>query len=370
MGQEKSKYIALVDKYKSLIDSGHYAQSKLPSTRQMAKENQVSIITARRCLVELFNAGLVYTKEGVGTFATDKNKLKLAPILNEIGLIGYRPSSAKSESNYASIYRALHEIAEQRKIHITEISIADIRKYDDPNQFFKSNGIQGNIIFGIINEPFIKSIYEYIPTVLLDSWLPSIQTDSILVDNVSLTYQLTKHLIQLDHKRIAFIGAERNDSINKTRVVDPDTFEKFAGYTMALEESNISLVNELVFPTYSLDTNENELFESLFNLEQIPTAIICCNNNFANKLLKYCEAKNISVPNDLSITTFTMNPKYLNNFITCAYISPVDFAQKALDCLNNQVCHLFNSKSKISVQGKIIKNQSTTQVNISKGALK
>lgn len=359
MGSEKSKYGLLFDKYKSLIIKGNLAHSKLPSTRIMAKENQVSIITARRCLTELFNEGLVYTKEGVGTFVADLKKITPIDSLKEISLLGYRPSKINSQSNYACIYRALYELAEANNIHINEVSITDISKYDDPQQFFNSNGLQGNLIFGLINEPFIQSIYKTLPTVLIDSWIPTIQTDSIVVDNMSLTYQLTKYLIQLGHKQIAFIGAERTDHINKIRQVDPDTFEKFAGYTMALEENNFPLINELVFSSYSIQTNEKELIENLLNSKPKPTALICCNDNFANRVLAYCQTKNISVPNDLSLATFTMNPTNLNSFLTCAYISPKEFAQKALDCLKNQVCNKINTGSKISIQGQIIKNRSS-----------
>src|ERR1700731_4718928 len=76
-----------------------------------------------------------------------------------------------------------------------------------------------------------------IPIVLVNNQHPGEFVNSILIENVKASAEITNHLIQLGHKRIAYLG-DRNGYQSDT--------ERFAGYRQALERAGLLFVPERV----------------------------------------------------------------------------------------------------------------------------
>ncbi len=69
-------YIQLVEQIKISIISGEIASGeRLPSVREWALKYKVNPNTMQKALVELENAGLVFTERTNGKFVTENNKL-------------------------------------------------------------------------------------------------------------------------------------------------------------------------------------------------------------------------------------------------------------------------------------------------------
>lgn len=69
-------YIQLVEQIKISIISGEIASGeRLPSVREWAMKYKVNPNTMQKALVELENAGLVYTERTNGKFVTENNEL-------------------------------------------------------------------------------------------------------------------------------------------------------------------------------------------------------------------------------------------------------------------------------------------------------
>ena len=65
-------YEQIVDGIKREVSEGRLAPgTELPSFRQLAADLLVSIITVKRAYEELERSGLVYRKQGLGTFVAD-----------------------------------------------------------------------------------------------------------------------------------------------------------------------------------------------------------------------------------------------------------------------------------------------------------
>lgn len=69
----KPLYQQIIDQVHNLILSGRLPpEAPLPSVRKLAQELAVSVITTRRAYDELEQAGLIYTRPGMGSFVVQQ----------------------------------------------------------------------------------------------------------------------------------------------------------------------------------------------------------------------------------------------------------------------------------------------------------
>mgnify|MGYP001055495303 CR=1 FL=1 len=69
----KPLYQQIIDQVHNLILSGRLPpEAPLPSVRKLAQELAVSVITTRRAYDELEQAGLIYTRPGMGSFVVQR----------------------------------------------------------------------------------------------------------------------------------------------------------------------------------------------------------------------------------------------------------------------------------------------------------
>ena len=109
-------YEQLMDQIKEdIVKGGYRGGEKLPSEIQLAKQNQVSVITARKAINELVAQGLVEKRQGKGTFVAtpkidrDYSKiLSFSEVCREQGLTpGSRTLTQRLEKPPEKIQKAL-----------------------------------------------------------------------------------------------------------------------------------------------------------------------------------------------------------------------------------------------------------------------
>jgi LacI family transcriptional regulator len=122
---------------------------------------------------------------------------------------------------------------------------------------------------------------------------------SVYVDDRDAAYDITEHMIQLGHTRIAFLwGGKQHRS----------SPERFKGYESALQEYGIELDKRLVVPgDYSFDDGFRGA-RKLLALKEPPTAIFGSNDEIAAGVLAAARAAGLNVPYDLSIAGFEDSP--------------------------------------------------------------
>ncbi len=105
----------------------------------------------------------------------------------------------------------------------------------------------------------------------------------------------TQHLIDLGHKRIAFVDSSSrygNDS-------------KRNGYQKALKKAGIEFDPNIIFtPERHALRSGYQAAQILLEAHQNLTSIFCANDSLALGVMKYCLDKNISIPDQLSLVGF------------------------------------------------------------------
>lgn len=73
--------------------------------------------------------------------------------------------------------------------------------------FLENLSVDGILILSHITTPYVQAVLDTgIPAVLIDHHHPSLQADSILTNNRFSAYEGVRHLIELGHKDIGFMG--------------------------------------------------------------------------------------------------------------------------------------------------------------------
>jgi DNA-binding LacI/PurR family transcriptional regulator len=118
---------------------------------------------------------------------------------------------------------------------------------------------------------------------------------SVMIENVEASRQATQHLIDLGHRRIAYLGDQFG--------YQSDT-ERFAGYRQALEQAALPFLPELVVHGDGKPEGGVKAMEFLLGLPQAPTAVFCYNDMSALGALRCIHDSGLRVPADISLVGF------------------------------------------------------------------
>jgi GntR family transcriptional regulator of arabinose operon len=82
-------YQTVRDTIRAAIDTGMFAPGEqIPSTKDLAEQMSVSLVTAHRALQELVSAGVLHRAQGKGTFVQPHyHERKLAPVQTRVALV-------------------------------------------------------------------------------------------------------------------------------------------------------------------------------------------------------------------------------------------------------------------------------------------
>ncbi|MEA3344851.1 MAG: substrate-binding domain-containing protein [Chloroflexota bacterium] len=165
-----------------------------------------------------------------------------------------------------------------------------------------------------------------IPYVVVDRRVEGMDTDLVIGDSVGGAYELTKHLIELGHRRIGIIAGPEQVSTAEDRL---------AGYLKALEEFDIP-VDEALIKRGKFDQGSGyELTKELLELETRPTALFAGNNFIAIGALTALRERGIEVPDEMALVTFDEIPQLsaVYPFLTVAAQPAYDMGTIATELL-------------------------------------
>jgi LacI family transcriptional regulator len=134
-----------------------------------------------------------------------------------------------------------------------------------------------------------------VPTVSVASGMPTEDMLAIRIDDRGAALTMVRHIMALGHRRIGFITGNPNLSASERRQ---------EGYAAALEESGITVDEELI--AHGLYTYRSGLdaAERLLDLPDPPTAIFSSNDDMAAATVAVAHRRGLDVPGDLTVCGF------------------------------------------------------------------
>jgi len=124
-------------------------------------------------------------------------------------------------------------------------------------------------------------------------------TLDICIDNKAAAYDMTRHLIDLGHRRIAFIQGPPDHG---------DAIARLAGFKAAMADAGIPVEDELLLPGGFDFSHGIAAGERLFAIAPLPTAAFACNDEVAAAVVATAHRLGRRIPEDISLTGFDDSP--------------------------------------------------------------
>lgn len=122
---------------------------------------------------------------------------------------------------------------------------------------------------------------------------------SVGTDDRHAAYDLTRHLVDLGHRRIGFIEGNPRHRASARRL---------QGFRDCLADHGIAADEALVAPGDFSFRSGLDAAEQLLGLDTPPTAIFACNDDMAAAAITVAHQRKLNVPGDISICGFDDTP--------------------------------------------------------------
>lgn len=194
---------------------------------------------------------------------------------------------------------------------------------------------------------------ESLPFVVLNRRIAKANVSYVTVDNVSSAQIAVKHLIELGHKRIAYIGSPTVTTANDDRLM---------GYKKTLKEAGITVKKEW-YKSVSLQAGQAaKAMKELLELSQPPTAVYTIFDTFALECLEAIRSKGLRVPEDIALIgndnlrlSLTTNPP-----LTTVNPPLVQIGKEAMQGLLARIADEEMAPTRLELPATLIVRQSTT----------
>lgn len=164
-------------------------------------------------------------------------------------------------------------------------------------RLFAEQGVRGVLItpMGTTRERLRQLKSLGIPSVLLDS--KSSRHASVGVDNVSGARQAVRHLLEMGHRRIAFINGP--DKLQQARHRLKGAMEAVTAF--GFDPAQVLIV--ITLPAMTADDGQRGLSDAL-GATPPPTAVFCINDVVALGAMRELRRRGLAIPQDMAVVGY------------------------------------------------------------------
>ncbi len=171
---------------------------------------------------------------------------------------------------------------------------------------------------GTLQGIIVLNVYDYdllcmlnglkIQKIFLDmvSSLPedTLSGDLFLLEGKSSVSKITESIIKKGCTEIGFIG-----DIEYART----NYERYEGYLSAMNRHKLTVKKEYnLIHSIGIYTYAEEIKEFLSNLKQMPQAFVCASDFVAHFVIKYLNANNYNIPEDILVSGYDGTTEYID----------------------------------------------------------
>ncbi|MCD4824919.1 MAG: GntR family transcriptional regulator [Phycisphaerae bacterium] len=296
-------YAQLRDILNHRIRSGDIRPNqRVPSERKLAEQYGVSRITAKQAIQELEQSGTIYRVSGKGTYVSELNESRVRQA-RERKLIGVLVKNI-APFFFGQILTGIEDAVRPDDYSVlfgkTEYNLQKTLKYVET---FAAKHVAGVVFEPITtatpqdNAEIIGALRSCgIPFVLIDRPLPDEACDVVITDNRDKARQITEHLIQLGHKRIAFVYDRLCYTIE----------ERLAGYLDAHKAASLPVDKSFIYAVGDISPYAEQFpeLDDLFIGSSRPTAIFADNVEWAMAVMGQARRLGLAIPGDVAVVSY------------------------------------------------------------------
>jgi GntR family transcriptional regulator, arabinose operon transcriptional repressor len=297
---EKPKYQQLKDYIIEKIKTGQVSiGEKIYSENELAESFNMSRNTVRQSIGELVNEGWLYRVQGKGTFVnripgTKNNAPKTIAVVTTCLSNYIFPSlirgidSIFSTSGYSMILSCTYDNHEKERICLENLLNQNIAGLIvEPTKSALANP----------NIDLYKRFTEQgIPILFIQGSYKELDYSYIVEDDMNAAYLAANHLIGLGHRMIGGIF----------KMDDVQSHYRLSGFQTAHLDAGLQISDSMIywFETDSTDTKFKSTESNLKKLLSNCTALVCCSNEIALKVMDILRDKDLKIPENISLVSF------------------------------------------------------------------
>lgn len=194
-----------------------------------------------------------------------------------------------------------------------------------------SNKVDGAIVLGRYQKGIIEFIKENIPHIVYAGLnFSNGGFDEVICDAYRSACLAMKHLIDLGHTKIAFLG-----SIPQTQRMNVVNEHRFNGYVGTMKKNSIEVDKTLIRNIF-LSTEEGyKAMKSILTKGNIPTAVFCANDVTAIGAMRAIHEVGYKIPDEISIIAIDdiEISEYLKPALTTIHVPKMDLGKIAVKIL-------------------------------------
>jgi LacI family transcriptional regulator len=272
-------------------------------------------------------------------------------VVNAMDELGYRPNSiaqalASSRSNCVGVlvselhgpfYGAMLSTIERTlrgagKLAIFTAGHSDAAREKEGMQFLMGRNCDAMILHvEALSDEYLRECREsMIPFVVVNRDVAGMSDRCISLNNERGGYLATRLLLQLGHRRIAYVSGPLAWS---------DARERLEGHNRALAEQGIEPDPALLFEGDYQESGGCRALQTLLDKEVQFTAVVCANDEMAAGAMDVARDRGLDIPGDLSIVGFDNAPlsRHLHPKLSTVDYPIVDMSRMAAHWVLNHV---------------------------------
>lgn len=290
---------------------------RLPPERELEEEFRCSRLTVAKAMAPLVADGLIERYRGRGTFVLPSSAIAKAD-----GTVSAMRSHLSTRGNvikYISpgqepgtrgarddVLAGLHQVLDEAGYHVS------VDFYSNLDQHLKCMAkaidpqIAGLVIWPVPDEKTDEAITRLaehgVPLILIDTYLPSLNCDYVVTDNISGAAMMVKHLAELGHRRIAYLAPDER----RTSLVD-----RMSGFLRGMVEAGLPIDDRSVSrldPVADGGTVPPEQLarcvDSLLSQPNPPTAFFASHDMLAIAIQSLLRSRGVRVPEQIAVVGY------------------------------------------------------------------
>ncbi len=192
---------------------------------------------------------------------------------------------------------------------------------------------------------------ENLPFVVLNRHVIDPEVSYVTGDDVGGGLQATRHLIELGHTRIAYMG----------RFGLQSTVDRLAGYKQALKEANLPFDEELVAFSPMVKGGLYEPMQEILKHSNPPTAVFAIHDPAAIECLHAITDSGLRVPQDVALVGFdNLRDFYaINPFLTTLHPPLEEMGRQATKILLQRIADNTQPATQVVLPVELVVRQST-----------
>lgn len=327
---------------------------RIPTEKELMEQFQVSRITVVNALAALVKEGLIYRVPGRGSFVaepkstgTSSVREEQAGVIEGLDVNGAGSRSQERRRNVVGfmmptlddyfamrLINSIQQTLNERGYSlIVAFSGGSKEREEQQIREMLDMGISGLLLFpvdeDIYNEEILSLKVNGFPFVLIDRYLPGVDTHYVCSNNRKGAEMAVAHLWELGHRNIAICTDAFRDCVSVQ--------DRIAGYMNEYQRRGAMINPALILTDFTLPVGEeaDDSVLARYMKSEMATAYIALHGKLGIRMHQIAKWAGLRVPEDISIVTFD-DPEHLEEretFFSHIYQNEAQIGRRAATIL-------------------------------------